>query len=308
MRIGIFVGSMGASNGLEGQVQQAVDAESDGFDSFWSAQVAGVDALTLFALAGQRTERIRMGTAVVPTFPRHPVMLAQQALTANAATGGRLDLGIGLSHRPSVEDRWGLSFDRPALHMREYLGVLRALVESGSVEFEGEMFRVNAAIDVPDAAPFPILIAALAPRMLRIAGEHSEGTVTWMVGPKTLRSHVAPRISAAAENAGRPKPRVCVGLPIAVTDDPVAARQRAADNFVRYGQLPSYRRMLDLEGVESPADIAVVGSEEEVESQLREVADAGATELLASIFPIGDDEEGSVSRTRALLKSLVGKI
>ncbi len=308
MRIGIFIGSMGASNGLEGQIQQAVDAESDGFDSFWSAQVAGVDALTLFALAGQRTERIRMGTAVVPTFPRHPVMLAQQALTANAATGGRLDLGIGLSHRPSVEDRWGLSFDRPALHMREYLGVLRALVESGSVEFEGEMFRVNAAIDVPDAAPFPILIAALAPRMLRIAGEHSEGTVTWMVGPKTLRSHVAPRISAAAENAGRPKPRVCVGLPIAVTDDPVAARQRAADNFVRYGQLPSYRRMLDLEGVESPADIAVVGSEEEVESQLREVADAGATELLASIFPVGDDEEGSVSRTRALLKSLVGKI
>ncbi len=308
MRIGIFIGSVGSSADLEGQVQQAVDAENDGFDSFWSAQVAGIDALTLFALAGQKTKRIQMGTAVVPTFPRHPVVLAQQALTANAAMSGRLDLGIGLSHRPAVEDRWGLPFERPALHMQEYLTVLRTLVDKGSVEFSGEVFRVNAAIDVPSASTFPILIAALAPRMLRIAGELSEGTITWMVGPKTLESHIGPRINAAAEAVGRPKPRICAGFPIAVTDDPVAARQQAAENFVRYGQLPSYRRMLDIEGVESPVDIAIVGSEDEVEGQLRAVADAGATELLASIFPVGDDEDASVSRTRALLKLLVGKI
>ncbi len=308
MKIGIFIGSMGASFGLMGQVQQAVDAENDGFDSFWSAQVAGVDALTLFALAGQRTERIRMGTAVVPTFPRHPVMLAQQALTANAATGGRIDLGIGLSHRPTVEERWGLPFERPARHMSEYLSVLRSLVDGGSARFEGDIFRVNADIDVPSAEPFPILVAALAPRMLRIAGQQAEGTVTWMVGPRTLRTHVVPRISEAASDAGRPAPRVCVGLPIAVTDDPVGARLQAAEHFGRYGLLPSYRRMLDIEGVESPADIAVVGSEDEVTEQLSAVAEAGATELLASIFPHGDDEEASVARTRALVKSLVGKL
>ncbi len=308
MKIGIFIGSMGAATGLMGQVQQAVDAENDGFDSFWSAQVAGVDALTLFALAGQRTERIRMGTAVVPTFQRHPVMLAQQALTANAATGGRIDLGIGLSHRPTVEDRWGLPFERPARHMSEYLSVLRSLVEGGSAHFEGEIFRVNADIDVPSAEPFPILVAALAPRMLRIAGEQADGTVTWMVGPSTLRTHVVPRITAAAADAGRPAPRVCVGLPIAVTDDPVGARLRAAEHFGRYGLLPSYRRMLDIEGVESPADISVVGSEDEVTEQLAVVAEAGATELLASIFPYGGDEEASVARTRALLKSLLGKL
>ena len=308
MKIGIFIGSMGASSGLMGQVQQAVDAENDGFDSFWSAQVAGVDALTLFALAGQRTERIRMGTAVVPTFPRHPVMLAQQALTANAATGGRIDLGIGLSHRPTVEERWGLPFERPAQHMCEYLSVLRSLVDEGSARFEGEVFRVNADIDVPSAEPFPILVAALAPRMLRIAGQQAEGTVTWMVGPRTLRTHVVPRISAAAADAGRPVPRVCVGLPIAVTDDPVGARLQAADHFGRYGLLPSYRRMLDIEGVESPADIAVVGSEDEVTEQLAVVAEAGATELLASIFPHGDNEEASVARSRALVKSLIGKL
>ena len=308
MKIGIFIGSMGASSGLMGQVQQAVDAENDGFDSFWSAQVAGVDALTLFALAGQRTERIRMGTAVVPTFPRHPVMLAQQALTANAATGGRIDLGIGLSHRPTVEERWGLPFERPAQHMSEYLSVLRSLVEGGSAHFEGEIFRVNADIDVPSAEPFPILVAALAPRMLRIAGEQADGTVTWMVGPRTLRTHVVPRITAAASDADRPAPRVCVGLPISVTDDPVGARLQAAEHFGRYGLLPSYRRMLDIEGVESPADIAVVGSEDEVTEQLAVVAEAGATELLASVFPHGDDEEASVARTRALLKSLIGKL
>ena len=308
MKIGIFIGSMGASSGLMGQVQQAVDAENDGFDSFWSAQVAGVDALTLFALAGQRTERIRMGTAVVPTFPRHPVMLAQQALTANAATGGRIDLGIGLSHRPTVEERWGLPFERPAQHMSEYLSVLRSLVEDGSAHFEGEVFRVNADIDVPSAEPFPILVAALAPRMLRIAGRQAEGTVTWMVGPTTLRTHIVPRITASAADAGRPAPRVCVGLPISVTDDPVGARLQAAEHFGRYGLLPSYRRMLDIEGVESPADIAVVGSEDEVTEQLSVVAETGATELLASIFPHGDDEEASVARTRALLKSLIGKL
>ena len=308
MRIGIFVGSTGADQDLEGMVQQIVDAENDGFDSFWLAQVRGVDALTLIALAGQRTRRIEMGTAVVPTFPRHPVALAQQALTAQAASNGRLVLGIGLSHRPTVEQSLGLSFERPALHMQEYISIMRSLVHDGNVDFQGEVFRVNGAIQVPSGSPFPILIAALAPRMLRIAGEQAEGTVTWMVGRKTLETHIVPRISSAARAAGRPGPRIAVGVPIAVTDDSSAGRRAAARTFSRYGELPSYRRMLDMEGVEGPQDVAVLGDEGEVERQLRELAGAGATDLLPMMFPVGDDEAASVARTRSLLKSLVGKI
>ncbi len=310
MRIGIFIGVVGSSPTLEGLVQQAVNVELEGFDSFWTPQVARVDALTLLALAGGRTRRIELGTAVVPTYLRHPLALAQHALTTQVVAGGRLALGIGLSHKPAVEGRWGLSFDRPALHMREYLTVLRDLVREGRTRFDGEMFKVSGSIQVPGATPFPILIAALGPRMLRIAGELSDGTITWMVGLKTLRDHVAPRIVAAAEDTVRPEPRICVGLPIAVTDDPAAARQRAAGLFSRYEELPSYRRMLDIEGAGGPSDVAIVGGEEEVEQRLREISDAGATDLLAVVFPADDDDdaEASVARTRALLRSLVGKI
>jgi len=309
MRLGIFVGSTGATTTLEDQIQQIVDAENDGFDSFWSAQVMGVDALTLIALAGQRTRRIEMGTGVVPIFPQHPLALAQHALTAQAASGGRLTLGLGVAHKPTVEGRLGLEFDRPALRMREYLTVMRSLVETGSVEFSGEAYRVNAAIQVPSAMPFPILIAALAPRMLRTAGELAEGTVTWMTGRKTIETHIVPRINEAAEAAGRPRPRVCVAAPVAVTDDVPGTRRWAAEQFHRYGQLPSYRRMLDIEGVDGPGDMAVLGNETEVERQLRAYADAGATDFISTVLTVGGDSpDSSEKRTRELLKSLLGKI
>ena len=294
MRIGIFVGAQPASPDIEVQLQQVVAAEKDGFESFWMAQTGWVDALTLLALAGQRTDRIEMGTAVVPTYPRHPTMLAQQAITTQAATGGRLSLGIGPSHRSGIEERWGLSFDRPALHTREYVSVLRDLVGAGSVDFAGEMYRVRTEIQRPTTTPLPILI--------------TDGTITWMVGPKTLETHIVPRINSAAQAAGRPKARICVGVPIAVTDDSTAAYETAARSFGRYGQLPSYRRMLDIEGVESPAEVAVIGDDTDVERQLRALAGAGATELLPSVFPVGEHAEASVARTRELLRGLIGKI
>ena len=308
MRIGIFIGVVGSAPTLEGQVQQVVEAETDDFDSYWTPQVAGTDALTLLALAGARTSRIEVGTAVVPIFQRHPTALAQQALTTQAATAGRLALGIGLSHKPAVEDQMGLTFDRPALRMLEYLTVLRELVQEGRTRFSGETLSVSATVQVPSGSPFPILIAALGPRMLKIAGELSEGTVTWMVGPKTLGGHITPRITAAADASGRPAPRICAGVPICVTDDPAGARSRAAELFVRYGSLPSYRKMLEMEGTTDPADVVVVGDEASVERQLREYAGGGATDLLAVIFPDGPDEDASNARTRALLKKLVGKL
>ncbi len=312
MRIGINYGGVASMEAqmkrLEEHVQRVVNAEQDGFDSVWLAQIFGADALTIIALAGAKTKRIEMGTGVVPTFPRHPFVLAQQALTVQAAAGGRFTLGIGPSHKLVIEDMWGLSYDRPASHIREYLSVLRSLVNEGAVAFQGDLFRVTGGLQVPGATPFPILIAALAPMMLRIAGELADGTVTWMTGPKTVETHIVPRISAAAEAAGRPRPRVGVALPVAVTDDRAGARERAAQEFQVYGQLPNYRRMLDIEGAEGPADVAIVGNEAEVERQVRALADAGATDLVAAVFPVGEDAEASLARTRALLKGLIGKV
>lgn len=309
MRIGLFVGSMGLAPTLEGQVQQFVEAEKDGFDSFWLSQAPyRNDVLTLIAMAGQKTQRIEMGPCVVPTFSRHPHTMALQALTANGFSNGRLALGIGSSHKTRVEGGMGLPFDRPAQHMQEYLTVLRALVYEGSADFNGEIFRVNMAHQVPDSKPFPIIVAAHGPRMLRIAGEMAEGVISWMVGPKAIGDYVVPRVNKAAQEAGKPQPRICVGAPIAVTDDVAAAREAAHAEYGRYNGYPSFRRMLGIEGVEGPADVAIVGNEAEVEQQLRTLADAGTTDILSSIFPVGDDAEASMTRTRSLLKSLIGKI
>ena len=312
MRIGLNYGGVATIEAriqsVDEHVQRVVDAEEDGFDSIWIAQIFGADALTVIALAGPRTKRIEMGTGVVPTYPRHPFVLAQQALTVQAATGGRLSLGIGLSHQPVIEGMWGLSYEKPARHMREYLSVLRPLVEEGTVAFSGDVFRVQGALQVPGAQPFPILIAGLAPMMLRIAGELADGTVTWMTGPKTIETHIVPRISAAAEAAGRPAPRIGVALPVAVTDDATAARKQAAQEFQMYGFLPNYRRMLDIEGAQGPEDVAVIGTEAEVESQIRAIAAAGTTDFIAALFPTDGDPDASMTRTRALLKSLVGKV
>ena len=305
MRLAIF---FGGANDLDGQLQAVVDAERDGFDGIYLGQVFGLDALTVLALAGKQTSRIELGTSVVPTYLRHPVAMAQQALTVQAAADGRFVLGIGLSHAPVVEGMWGIPYERPAVHMREYLSVLTPLVQQGRVSFSGEFFKVNQGLQVANVKPLPIVIAALAPVMLRLAGELADGTVTWMAGRKTLESHVVPRINRAAEGAGRPKPRVIAGLPIAVTDDAAGARERAARSFQIYGTLPNYRRLLDIEGAAGPAEVAIVGNESDVEGQLRALAAAGATDFLAGMFPVGDDSKASLARTQALLKSLIGKV
>jgi F420-dependent oxidoreductase-like protein len=301
VRISLFLGDTGD---LDTSIDHIVQAERDGFDGVWHGQIFQADALTLLALAGRVTERIELGTAVVPTYPRHPFALAQQALTVQAATNGRFALGIGPSHQPVVEGMWGLSYDKPARHVREYLSVLRPLLSEGRVSFNGEVFRVNGALQIKTPPP-PVLIAALAPVMLRMAGELADGTITWMTGVKTIETHVAPRITKAASDAGRPAPRVCVALPVAVTNDAAAARERAGKAFAMYGALPNYRRVLDHEGAAGPADVVVVGTEGDVERQLRAFASAGATDFLAALFPADDT---AIARTHALLKGLVGRV
>jgi F420-dependent oxidoreductase-like protein len=310
MRLGIFTGGAGEADTLDSLIAQAQRTEAAGFDSFWlpNLPTRNYDALLVMALAGRETTRIELGTAVMPTYPRHPLAMAQEAMTANAATRGRLTLGIGLSHRPVIEDVMGLSYEHPARHMQEYLTVLQALVRDHKVVYIGKTLRVTAEVSVPETRPLPILLAALAPRMLQLAGSMADGTITWMAGLKTVASHVVPRLTAAAQEAGRPAPRACVGLPIAVTNDVAAAHETAGRIFARYGQLTNYRRMLDIEDAQGPADVAVIGNEDEVTRQLRDFAVAGVTDFLAAVFPVGEDATGSRTRTWDLLQSLQGTL
>jgi F420-dependent oxidoreductase-like protein len=310
MRIGVFVGASVADlMRLDELLARIRQAEDDGFDSFWIPHISarGYDALTVLAMAGMQTSRIELGVGVVPTYPRHPAALAQQALTTATATNGRFILGIGPSHRPGMEEGFGIPYDRPALHTREYLSVMRPLLEEGAVQFNGEFFNCNLELASLERPACPILVSALAPQMLNLAGQLADGTVTWMAGPRTIETHITPRISRSAENSGRSSPRVCVGLPAAVTDDENAGRQKAAESYARYGELVNYRRVLDIEGVESPAEVAVIGNEQSIQRQLEAFAEGGATDFVGNIFDVpGEPESGQ--RAYEALKSLVGKI
>lgn len=287
MRVGWF---LDADQEIDGVIGQAAAASAAGLDSVWSSQIFSYDALTLLAVIGREVPGITLGTSVVPTYPRHPVMLATQALTVQAATNARLVLGIGLSHQVVIENVFGQSFDRPIRHMRDYLSVLLPLLRGEQVTFAGETVRAStfAPLDVKAEAP-PVLLAALGPAMLSLAGTLADGTVTWMVGPATLEAHVVPTILRAAAGTGRPAPRVVVALPVCVTDDVDAGRQGADAAFGFYGGLPSYRAMLDREGVAGPKDVAVVGSAREVAAQLRHLGDVGATDVVGATFGTAED-------------------
>jgi len=301
MRIGIFIGDLMRAGSADDVVERARTVAADGFASLWVPQVFDWDALIALALIGHAVPDIELGTAVIPTYPRHPALLAQQAMTTQVASGGRLALGIGLSHQFVIESMFGYSFEKPVRHMREYLTVLQALVHEGSVDFKGETIRAAVGYAIPGATPFPILVAALGPQMLKLTGTMADGTITWMTGPSTIAAHTVPIITRAAEEAARPAPRIVVGLPVCLTDKPEKARERAAKTFEIYGTLPSYRAMLDREGAGGPADVAVVGDEAEVRAALAGVDDAGATDFLAAPFGTREEHE----RTMALLKSLL---
>jgi F420-dependent oxidoreductase-like protein len=301
MRHGVIID---VSKPIDGVVEQVSKLAEQGVATAWCSQIFGYDALTLLAVVGREVPDIELGTAVVPTYPRHPVMLAAQALTTQAATGGRLVLGIGLSHQIVIEGMFGYSFDRPARHMREYLSALMPLLAGQAVSHKGETVSANtmAPLDIEVDEPPPVLLAALGPTMLRLAGHHTAGTVTWMTGPATIASHIVPSISRAAEDAGRPAPRVAVGLPVSVTTDVDRARETADRTFAIYGQLPSYRAMLDREGAEGPAHVAIVGDEESVANQIRAVADAGATDFSAAPFGSADEIGQTIGLIAALAK------
>jgi F420-dependent oxidoreductase-like protein len=260
-----------------------------------------MDAMAALAVVGREVPDIELGTAVVPTYPRHPVVMAQQALTTQSITGGRFILGIGLSHQPLIEGSFGYSFDKPIRHMREYLDALLPLVREGSVQVAGETITARATVDVRGSSPVRVVLAALGPQMLALAGARADGTVTWMCGPSTLEQHVVPTITVAAEEAGREAPMIGAGFPICVTSDPDGARITAASTFAIYGSLPSYQAMLAREGADGPADVAIVGDEAAVTAQLDELRAIGVTDFVASVFGSTDDR----ARTYAYLASIL---
>lgn len=302
MRIGIHVSLSGRGDNAITELTEAAHRTHELGLDFLVPQLSDIDALTALAVVGREVPGLQIGTAVVPTYPRHPMVMAMQALTVQAATGGRLVLGIGLSHQVVIEGAYGFSFSKPVRHMREYLEILMPLLHEGKVAFEGEELtaRTFSPMKPAGATPPPVLVAALGTQMLNVAGRMADGTALWMVGPKTIADHIVPTITRAAEGAGRPAPQVAVGLPVSVTADPDGAREKAAAAFGFYNNLPSYRAMLDKEGAGGPADVAVVGDEESVAAQLRRLGEVGATSLSLPVF--GSSEERQ--RTLNLLSEL----
>jgi len=305
MRIGLS----GGGRTPDRMIEQAQKAEADGFTSLWYASAVGGDPLVAMALAGRATTAIELGTSVLQTYTSHPALMALRAASVVAGMGRPgFTLGIGPSHEPVVESVFGYSYAHPGRHTEEYARVLTALLRDGSVDFDGEDFRVHVprGAAVPDP-PVPVLVAALAPRLLRVAGEVADGTILWMGTARAIETHVAPRIRAAAEAAGRPAPRIVAGLPVAVHDDADEARQTAAAQFAGYGVLPNYRRLLDLGAADGPADAAIVGDEAAVTAGVEALFEAGATDVWAAAFPVGDDRKASTARTRALLQELANR-
>ena len=296
MELGIF----GSSRNIDDLKKQVQVANNLGYSTFWTPQIFNLDALTALAVIAESVEDIRLGTSVIPTYPRHPMMLAQQALTVNQVSNGRLDLGIGLSHKPVVEGMWGISFDAPVGHMSDYLQILMALLHDGTISYGGKHLTSRGGIDVPADAP-PVLVAALGPQMLKLVGRVADGTVTWMTGPETIRNHISPVINAAAEEAGRPVPQVIAAVPVCITSDLDMAEEYAKRDFGFYGDLPSYRAMLEREGLANSWDIALSGSFEQVADGLQKYADSGGTQVVAAVYGPDEAREQTVSELAKLM-------
>jgi F420-dependent oxidoreductase-like protein len=308
MRIGLV--ALGSK--ADRVIAQAQRAEADGFASLWFTGAVPGDPFVAMTLAARATSTIEVGTAVQQTYAAHPLLQAARAIGAAEAIGapGRFTLGVGPSHQPAIEGRLGLSYDTPGRHTDEYVQILTALLRGEPAggrqqSFAGQEFRVNAGpLPLPDGLEVPVLVAALGPRLLRVAGQYTAGTIPWMANAQAIETHIAPLIRKAAAEAGRPAPRIAAGLPVAVHDDVDEARAAAAEQFANYGLLPNYQRILALGGVTGPAEAVIVGDEASVARQIRALFEAGATDVWLPPFPVGADRSASRARTSALLKEL----
>jgi F420-dependent oxidoreductase-like protein len=313
MRIGVMIGPERGrySTKVDRMRSDARWAEESGLASVWIPQIPDeFDALTAATIIGSETSRIEIGTAVVPVQPRHPIALAQQALSVQTVLGGRLALGLGVSHHWVIDEMLGLPYERPAATMAAHLDVLdQAFRGPGTVDVENDLFRVHNPLDITDATATPVLIAALGPMMLRLAGERTDGTILWLADERAIATHIAPRINQAAEAAGRPAPRIVAGIPVCLCrDDEVDTAVARANRVLSEAEVsPNYQRLLDQGDARSVGDILAAGSEAAIEKRLRAFADAGVTDVSVRVVPIGDGRDellASMRRTRELLGSL----
>jgi F420-dependent oxidoreductase-like protein len=299
MRISLYLSDI--PGGLPDITERVRVAERAGLDGVFFPQLTSLDALTVTGLAGAQVPRIGLGTAVVRTYATHPLALAGQALTVQAAIGNRLTLGVGPSHRQVIEGQYGLSYERPARHVREYLEALRPLLRGEPVDYHGETITAVGQVDVPGTTPPAVLVSALGPMMLRIAGELADGTVTVWTGAEVLGEHIVPAVTESAARAGRAAPRVVATIMVSVTADPARVREAVAARFGAAGQLASYRRLLDLQGKSGPEETVIAGDESLVADVVRQFAEAGVTELVAG--PVGTDaEQARTMQTLAALR------
>ncbi len=299
-----LIASLSNESPVDSCIRELAQARDDGFARVWMTQLPyDVDLLAVLGAAMHQVGDVNVASGVLPIQNQHPMLMAQRALTLNLIAGGRFTLGVGVTHRAVTEGMWGISWDRSVRRLSEYLDGLLPLLDGEPVNATGEMLTTRGALQIP-AAPTPeVYVAALGPQMLRLAGRRAAGTITWMTGPKTLKEHIGPTLRTAAEEAGRPDGAVSVAaaLPVAVTDDVAAARALGAEQFAMYGQLPSYRAMLDREGYAGPEDAALIGDEATVRDRLDEVRAAHVDEFIA--IPFDPSSEGR-DRTRALISSL----
>jgi F420-dependent oxidoreductase-like protein len=317
VRIGVMVGPERGryATKIERMLADARWAEEAGLASVWVPQIPDeFDALTAAALIGANTSRIEIGTAVVPIQPRHPIALAQQALSTQAVCDGRLTLGLGVSHHWVIDEMLGLPYEHPVATMADHLDVLdQALVGSGPVDVENERFRVHNPLDITDVSPTPVMLAALGPRMLRLAGERTDGTILWLADERAIGGHIAPAINQAAESAGRGAPRIVAGVPVCLCADAEVdvAKERANRVLSEAEVSPNYQRLLDRGDARNVGDILAAGTEASIEKRLRAFADAGTTDVSVRVVPIGetrDDKLASSRRTREYLASLGGTV
>lgn len=309
-RTGVFFGGTsaaepGMANLVDRAAELAHEAAGAGVRTMWFGQGLDYDAAQLAALVGREEPRIHVGTSVVPMYPRHPLLVAAAAKTAQAATGGRFRLGLGLGARTALEPVFGLPYPPQIQHLREHLAVLRPLLDGADAPFEGDTLTsrpITPTAVAGAAPPIPVLVAAMGPRALAAAGELTDGTMPFLAGPRTLADRIVPAITAAAAAAGRPAPQVVAGVPAVVADDVAAARARAADVLGFYDDIPSYRRVVEAEGLSSAADLLLTGDEDTVAAGLRRYLDAGATELMLTHTELLDAE--SRARTWALAGQL----
>ncbi len=290
-QLGVGLGFAGGTTQrtIEGVRSSAAWAADVGFDSYWLSYLIGVDPLVALAVVAPDVPDIELGTSVVPTVGRHPIALAQLARTTQQACAGRFTLGIGPAHQVVVEGKYGEVWDRPVERTSEHLDALVALCNGEPANVDGNQVQVHAELDI-ESEPVPIVLAALGPKMLELAGAKTAGTHIGQTGPKTIKSHTAPLINKAAEAAGRPKPRIIALVNLSVTDDPAAARKAAADDAAGYASLPSYRAMLDREGISDATDLLLYGSMDDIAAGIEEYVEAGVTDLRLGVKARNDEE------------------